>query len=456
MLTFHSPYDALDRVTKIQYNNGSGGSILYDFDNNGNQTSVVDNTGTTTFLYDADNRILKKTLPGGQVLSSTYDGVGNLLSSSDAGGTVSYTYTKVNLIETITEPHDTKATTFTYANNNQRQTQTYPNGVVTTWQYDKANRITSDVAQTGSGTVLFNESDSYLTISGNTPTELLQTRTNTLEQHQTRYRYDTMNRLTDAPVFDSGNVEVDDYEYRFDGAGNWLSSLIHLNATQTKYQYNADNELTSKTQGTTTVNYTYDGAGNLLSFTGGPTSAYNAKNQTKSIGSDTYTYSGASRTERVQVNGTNFVYSGLGLSSQKDSSGTTYYTRCSCGLLIDERLPDGSKHYYITNSLGSIVGLTDQAGTQLVNTYDYDPTGNILSETKGVDNVWKYAGGYFNEINGTVLYKFGTRYDDPETSRWTQQDPVAGSVGKADSLNWYLYAGDDPVNEVGPKQKAAY
>jgi RHS repeat-associated protein len=46
------------------------------------------------------------------------------------------------------------------------------------------------------------------------------------------------------------------------------------------------------------------------------------------------------------------------------------------------------------------------------------------------------------------LYTFGTRYDNPSLGRWTQQDPVGGSLGDLNSANRYTYAGDDPVNAV--------
>src|SRR6266853_6320016 len=72
----------------------------------------------------------------------------------------------------------------------------------------------------------------------------------------------------------------------------------------------------------------------------GPSFTYNDKNQTTASGSNSYTYSG------------------LGPSNQSDTSGTTYYSRCSCGLLVNERLPNGSKDYYLFDGLGSIVGLT--------------------------------------------------------------------------------------------------
>jgi len=48
------------------------------------------------------------------------------------------------------------------------------------------------------------------------------------------------------------------------------------------------------------------------------------------------------------------------------------------------------------------------------------------------------------------LYKFGTRYYDPQVGRWTQKDPVGGSVGKIGSGNPYVYAGNVPNMQVDP------
>ena len=68
-----------------------------------------------------------------------------------------------------------------------------------------------------------------------------------------------------------------------------------------------------------------------------------------------------------------------------------------------------------------------------------------------VTNPFQYEGGYFESSTGLV--KFGTRYYNPQLGRWTQQDLVAGSLGNPDSLNRYLYAGDDPVNMTDPRGK---
>ncbi|MFL5666277.1 MAG: RHS repeat-associated core domain-containing protein [Ktedonobacteraceae bacterium] len=140
------------------------------------------------------------------------------------------------------------------------------------------------------------------------------------------------------------------------------------------------------------------------------------------------------------------------MSSESNTSGTMYFRRCSCGLLNHERTPDGKKYYYLFDGLGSIVGMTDSAGNE-VNRYVYDPYGNIISqqEQSGLNNPWKFAAGYLD--SSTNLYKFGTRYYDPTLGRWTQQDPVGGSLGDLNSANRYTYANDDPVNAVDPSGK---
>jgi RHS repeat-associated protein len=100
--------------------------------------------------------------------------------------------------------------------------------------------------------------------------------------------------------------------------------------------------------------------------------------------------------------------------------------------LNNERTPDGHRHYYLFDGLGSIVGVTKGTGTK-ENSYDYDPYGNMLHQTEGVSNPWKFAGGFLDSTTG--LYKFGTRYDDPTLGRWTQQDPVGGSLGDPNIVN---------------------
>ncbi len=60
-----------------------------------------------------------------------------------------------------------------------------------------------------------------------------------------------------------------------------------------------------------------------------------------------------------------------------------------------------------------------------------------------------------NYYNASGYYHFGARYYDPSLGRWTQQDPVAGSLGDLGSADRYAYANDDPVNLVDPTGRCA-
>ena len=53
----------------------------------------------------------------------------------------------------------------------------------------------------------------------------------------------------------------------------------------------------------------------------------------------------------------------------------------------------------------------------------------------------------------TGLYKFGIRYYDPTLGRWTQQDPLGGSLFDPSTGNRYAYTNDDPTNLTDPTGK---
>ncbi|MDQ2887663.1 MAG: RHS repeat-associated core domain-containing protein [Chloroflexota bacterium] len=217
----------------------------------------------------------------------------------------------------------------------------------------------------------------------------------------------------------------------------------------TNYTYGASSELLNKqVQGGATTTYSYDGNGNQTGSTGGPTFTYNAKDQATTLGS------GTTQTERVKVNSTSSVYGTLGLTSEQASSETTAFVRCSCGLLNDERTPDGKKYYYLFDGQDSVVAMTDGSGHE-VNAYDDDPYGNMINSTEqsGLSNPWKFASGFLD--SSTDLYKYGIRYDDPTIGRWTQRTPVGGSLEETTKPNPYVYADDDPVNEVNHSGKDA-
>ena len=80
--------------------------------------------------------------------------------------------------------------------------------------------------------------------------------------------------------------------------------------------------------------------------------------------------------------------------------------------------------------------------------YQCDPYGNVTNSTGSIDNPYQYASGYTDSATG--LIQFGLRYYQLGTGRWTQQDPLGGSLFDPSTGNRYAYANDDPTNLTDP------
>jgi RHS repeat-associated protein len=58
-----------------------------------------------------------------------------------------------------------------------------------------------------------------------------------------------------------------------------------------------------------------------------------------------------------------------------------------------------------------------------------------------------FASGY---LDTTGFYHYGQRYYSPTIGRWTQADPIAGTIDQPKNINRYLYGADDPINQTDP------
>jgi len=64
-------------------------------------TSRTDVSGTTTYTWDYDNRLLSVTLPGGTIVSFKYDPFGRRIQKASAQGTINYVYDGGNIVEEV-------------------------------------------------------------------------------------------------------------------------------------------------------------------------------------------------------------------------------------------------------------------------------------------------------------------------------------------------------------------
>ena len=96
---------------------------------------------------------------------------------------------------------------------------------------------------------------------------------------------------------------------------------------------------------------------------------------------------------------------------------------------------------------GGSSGLLDAAG-QVVNRYEYDDFGELLSAQELVANPFAFAGRERDPETG--LYAMRARTYDPRTGRFLQPDPSQGSLRVPLTQAPYVFARNDPYGHTDP------
>lgn len=261
------------------------------------------------------------------------------------------------------------------------------------------------------------------------------------------------------------------YTYSYDADGNLLT---RGDGTTTKYDmYNPANQICNESTTAAPTGcssgWNYDASGDLTTspaFNSATAMTYTPSGQVSAVtptaaAANNYGYNGSTNsaliTDTRSGTTTTFNLSQFGMSSRTGAGGTTYYTRTNGGELVSEKTTSGSVYYYVTDGSGNVIDLVSGDGTAVAAKYTYDPFGGHLTATGPANpsdltvaqsNIWGFASGMYDANTG--LYRFGQRYYDPAVGRWTQQDSVT-HLGDPTQGNAYGYAGDDPVNNTDPQ-----
>ena len=428
-------YDMFDRVVSVDH--PTDPDVTYTYDDVGNRTGRTDGTGTTTTTYDDIYRIIAETFPGSVATSYSYDDAGNLTALTDPAGTVAYTYNDANQVDSVTEPGSV-TTTISYTSNGQPDQTDLPNGWTIDRDYDTAGRLVGITAGDGTAT----EVDlGYGYHDGTGDTALVQVVQDHVASVNTYSTYDQLERLT--TVWDGAVA----HHYTYDPAGNRLTHNDH--GIVTTYGYNAANQLTGLSGGTTV---SHDGQGNQTATSAGDAYTYDQANRPVSItaggtGPLTATYRGDTAVGRATLGTTAYTTSLLGVTAQTTGTTTVGYTRLPTGEVLSRR--DGTTiHYLLPDRLGSTQALVDHTGT-VTTRYDYTPYGQTTTTavTGGhVDQPFRFTGQHQDP---TGLYKMGLRYYNPTQARWTQPDPAL-PLTRLPFANTYTYVGNNPINGTDP------
>ncbi len=264
------------------------GRIATSVDPRGNVVGGNPSQYTTTFTYNGLDQVLTITDPLTHQEASTYDLVGNRLTTTDPNlHTTTFVYDVANHLESVTDAA-TKTTSYSYDAVGNLATQTDANTHVTSFVYDLAERLTSATKPLGrvwSFQYDPNGNRTQIIDAKGDATPLTGDGTTTLT-------YDGLNRLRTV-AYSDGTPGV---TYTYDGNGN-RTQMVDGAGTET-YAFDVLDRLTSTARGSDVFNYAYDPAGNVTTRTypGGAaqTFVYDNDGRLSSGNGATYTYDAAS------------------------------------------------------------------------------------------------------------------------------------------------------------------
>jgi RHS repeat-associated protein len=327
----------------------------------------------------------------------------------------------------------------------QLQEKLNGNGTSTTYAYDAAGNLTSEINHAPNDSV--NSSFTYTYNVLNEMTSMTDASGNV-----TTYGYDATGQLTQVTL--SGGATI---TYDYNAAGD-RTEVIN-SGTPTSYSSNTDNEITQV--GSTT--YTYDANGNLATMTnssGTTTYSYNDLNQLVSIAASdgtvtTFQYSPLGFLVGENVGGTQTNYlvdpAGLGNVVASYNGSGSLIADYNYGLgLVSQTGPSGAG-YYDFDASGNTVGITGASGTY-VNQYSYLPFGETTAVSAALPNPFTFAGQAGVIQIGASLFSMRARDYTPATGQFLSNDQT-GLAGGDTNLRRYVV--NNPVGLLDPTGKSA-
>ena len=430
-------------------------------------TRVSDQAGRhVDFNYDTSGRLGSITWEG-RTVSYTYSAAGDLETVTTPattqlpnGTTTRYSYARHNL-ETITDPlgqvylvnHSTlpdaprppptELASFRYDTLGRLTDYFRANGMVTSYGYDRANRVT-DIATTGpNGPIdaIHYVLDTY----GNR-----KQRTDGFGLHE--YATDDLHQITNV---DFPNVfPFEDKTFDFDAVGN-RTTVTGATSGPKNYIPNTLNQITS----IDTTALVWDPNGNLV-HDGNQAYVHDEENRLTSVttpsGSVSYTYDPFGRRISKTVGSTTtwFVHDGVDVIQDLDASGRvlrSYVHANSSGAPIAMFTDTGERYFHVEDGVASTAHLVDDAG-RVKESYAYDLYGRpaifddqgMQITSSAVGNRHLFGGGEWDEETGLVYCLF--RYLHPGLGRFIERDPL----GYGPDINLYRYVSNNPALWIDP------
>ncbi|TFW30199.1 RHS repeat-associated core domain-containing protein [Massilia horti] len=487
-------YDALNRLTRIGYASGTPSVFEYDGQSGatnsiGKLTRITDESGQTTFAYDAWGRLLGKT----QTVTSVVPNVN--LGVSYAYGTEGAALGKIASV-------------------------TYPSGNRINYIYDAGGRVSSltlnpagsdGAPRTDTSIVLMSEIG-YAPFGpvqgwkwGNHVDDVhpnVYTRSFDLDGRISGYplgsltnggvqrtvNYDSASRITSITHTGNGTGGLDpslyDQAYSYDDLDRLTGYLGY--ATSQGYSYDASGNRTQLRIGTTAYNNSISASSNRLSSTTGPTPAktnsFDLAGNLTGDGTFVYTFGDNGRLTQsapkaTPLLSTSYRYNAFGQrvakASVADGGEATLYAYDEQGQLLGEYSAD-AKPIEETVYLDSIPVAVLKTGSQtdVYNVYaDHLGAPRVITAASDDTIAWRWDAvdpfglqAPYENPTGRGIFTYNQRFPgqvfdretnthynyfrdyDPQTGRYVESDPL-GLIG---GVNTYAYVGANPLSAIDP------
>ena len=452
-ITTTCTYTPANFKATVTYSGSSAHSVSYTYDANGQQTAMVDATGSSTYSYNPFGEVISATNGASQTVGYGYDADGNITGITyplpasatwAATDTVSYGYDHADQISSVNDFNSHQITISDTSNSMPYQETLGSTGDSIDLSYDHTD-TPSEISLVNSSTTI----QSFTYSDAPSGAILTETDTPTSSKSPANYTYDAQSRVTSMAPGTSPTLN-----YAFDASGGLTTT-----PTGATGSYGKAGELTSSTLSGSTTNFTYDADGERVTAKQGSTTvaagswngaselstyANSSANMTAAVydghglrASAVTTPSGGSATTQ------NFVWNPVGqVPSLLMDSGNAYIYSGGQTPTEQVKLSSGVISYLVSNSLGSVCGVVDSSGS-LTSSTAYDAWGNPESGS-GLTSYtpFGYAGGYTDPTG--IVYLIN-RYYDPQTGQFISVDPDVSQTFQP-----YAYANGDPISISDP------
>lgn len=432
-------YDAEGNLVGIECSDGEKTTFVYD--KTGRRIQMEDSSGKTIYEYDRCGRLLSAKYPDAKEVAYSYDITGRIKSIiyPDNSATC-YEYDRSGRLSQIVDPRGQK-TLYEYDAGGRLTRILNPNGIITEYDYDNANRLKKLVLNGPEGEVI----DSYEFTYDRAGNRIAIKHVEDL----IRCKYDALDRLIEV---DYANGAVQKFEY--DPMGNRVI-LEDSESGRMAYAYNDAHQLV-EAKGN---QYFYDENGNLVKkIEEGKETLYyfDCMNRLREVKTPQqvmrfeYNGDGIRTSKEVGKHKINYHYNvneAFPRVLQKESEGLM--SKFVYGHILISRISqDGEASFYHTDGMHSICRMTDEKAND-IHKYSYSIFGDPGDHSEDIIDEEKYCGELFDAESKLIYLR--TRYYEPGSGRFISKDPFQGYMKSSQSINPYIYCGNNPVTRIDPK-----